>query len=259
MSEFELAGTFRRRVRASLERIWENVLDWEHLPALHASSFAAVELVDLTSEGWRIRLVPQPGDAAAAQFLRLTVDRAGHRYVVETEAGPAASSEIRVQLEPLGVHDTKVVVDYWVPVRDPVRRARIGAGFVAAYERLWDEDETMMRAREAALSTPDNGPAPSRLALGAVAAVAPGLVFAFGRDRFRLVELDGILIAYGVTCPHWLGPLDAVPVVDGCVRCPWRGYTFDVATGRSADGRGLRLARAPSIAIEGGIVIASRR
>ena len=177
----------------------------------------------------------------------------------ESDISGFGNPECRSGLEPLGVHDTKVIVDYWVPVRDPVKRARIGAGFVAAYERLWDEDETMMRAREAALSTPDNGPAPSRLALGAVAAVAPGLVFAFGRDRFRLVELDGILIAYGVTCPHWLGPLDAVPVVDGCVRCPWHGYTFDVATGRSADGRGLRLARVPSIAIEGGIVIASRQ
>lgn len=117
----------------------------------------------------------------------------------------------------------------------------------------------MMRAREAALSKPGNRPAPSRLALGAVAAVAPGLVFTFGRERFRLDELDGILVAHGVTCPHWLGPLDTVPVVDGCVRCPWHGYAFDVATGRSADGRDLRLARAPSVTIEAGIVIAYRR
>lgn len=259
MKNLELAGTYRRRVGASLERIWENVLDWEHLPALHATSFTAVELIDLLSDGWRIRLVAQPGDPAAAQVLRLEIDRACHRYAVTTEIGYGALSEVRVQLEPQGPHDTGVVVDYYVPGYDPARRARIGAGFVEAYERLWDEDEAMMRAREAALSASDHAPAPPSLALGPVAAVAPDMVFAFGRDRFRLVELDGILVAPGVTCPHWLGLLDAVPVDDGCVRCPWHGYRFDVATGRSADGRGMRLAPAPTIVIEAGIVVARRR
>jgi hypothetical protein len=30
-----LAATYKREVHAGIERIWENVLDWEHLPALH--------------------------------------------------------------------------------------------------------------------------------------------------------------------------------------------------------------------------------
>ena len=34
-SELTLAGTYTRALGAGIERIWENVLDWEHLPALH--------------------------------------------------------------------------------------------------------------------------------------------------------------------------------------------------------------------------------
>ncbi|WP_188763939.1 hypothetical protein [Sandarakinorhabdus glacialis] len=93
MTNAFLAGTYWRRVGASLERIWENVLDWEHLPVLHAGSFAAVELIDAGAGGWRIRLTPQPGDARAAQVLRLDVDKAQHGYRVTTEAGPRLSSE----------------------------------------------------------------------------------------------------------------------------------------------------------------------
>ena len=77
MVNLYLAETYRRRVGASLSRIWENVLDWEHLPALHSGSFNAVELVDADSGGWRIRLTPQPGGTADAQVLRLDTDRRG--------------------------------------------------------------------------------------------------------------------------------------------------------------------------------------
>ena len=70
-------------------------------------------------------------------------------------------------------------------------------------------------------------------------------------EPFRLLELvDGALVAHGTICPHWLGPLeDAVPE-NGKLRCPWHGYLFDVRTGASADGRGYRLARAPTVMVD---------
>jgi len=34
-----LAATYTREVTAGIQRIWENVLDWEHLPALHEIYF----------------------------------------------------------------------------------------------------------------------------------------------------------------------------------------------------------------------------
>ena len=92
--------------------------------------------------------------------------------------------------------------------------------------------------------------------LGPAAALVLPRVFAFGPGRFRLLDLDGRLVAHSVTCPHWLGPLDQAIVDHGHIRCPWHGYSFDVATGRSADGRGMRLASAPSVGVENGIVVA---
>lgn len=251
MTELNLAGTYTRDVRASVARIWENVLDWEHLPALHASSFEGCDLIDARADGWRIRL----RTGGTEQLLRLDCDYEGGRYRVTTEAGPGATSEIRVALTPTGPHATDVVVDYHVPVADPERLAMIGRGFVAAYERLWDEDEAMMRHREAALAPRPRIATPDRLDLGAADA---GMVFDFGSGRFRLVETGGVLAAHSAVCPHWLGPLDDAPVVDGSLTCPWHGYRFDVATGRSADGRALRLAAAPRIAVENGRIIACR-
>ena len=34
-------GSYRRRLPVSLVRMYENALDWEHLPHLHESSFSA--------------------------------------------------------------------------------------------------------------------------------------------------------------------------------------------------------------------------
>jgi nitrite reductase/ring-hydroxylating ferredoxin subunit len=48
-----------------------------------------------------------------------------------------------------------------------------------------------------------------------------------------------------------LAPLaDVEPDADGCITCPWHGYRFDIATGLSADGRGLRLGPCPRIDID---------
>lgn len=251
-----LAGTYVRDVAASRERIRENVLDWEHLPALHAGSFAAVELIDADAAGWRIRLSGHGGGTPRVLKLDLAADTSTYRVVTET--GPGAGSEIRVAVTSRGgAAAANVVVEYHVPEADPARLAAIGRGFVAVYTRLWDEDEAMMQARAAALARRVGAPAPSRLDLGAEAQVRARLPIDFdlASERFRLVDLGDGIVAHAATCPHWLGPLDAAPDGDGCVTCPWHGYRFDVRSGRSADGRGLRLARAPSIAIAGGRVL----
>ena len=253
MSGLALAGVYVRDVAASVARIRENVLDWEHLPALHASSFAACELVDADDDGWRVRLTAAGG--GQAQTLKLYIAPDTSRYRVVTEAGPGASSEIRVSVRETAPHACHVHVEYHVPVSDPKVLAMIGTGFVAIYERLWDEDEAMMQAREAALAPRPR--APDRVDLGPAADLALPRDFDLGSGRFRLIHHDGALLVHSRVCPHWLGPLDAPPDGEGCLTCSWHGYRFDATTGRSADGRGLRLASAPRIMVENGIVVAS--
>lgn len=256
-----LAGAYHRVVAGALGRVWENVFDWEHLPALHAADFRAVELLDRGRWGWRVRLVNQPGGEARTQILELRADRAAGAYCATTLSGPGAGTEIRTRLKPLARSRTAVTVEFHVPEHRPERLARIGERYVEIYQRLWAQDEAMIVERERATrARPRRRAFALPKSLGPVAAVRARLplVVSFGGERFRIVDLDGDLVAHAAVCPHWLGPLDATPVVEGCIRCPWHGYAFEVRTGRSADGRGLALAPAPKVVVRDGKVLLTR-
>jgi nitrite reductase/ring-hydroxylating ferredoxin subunit len=177
---------------------------------------------------------------------------------VTTLEGPGAGSEIRVRLTPRAPKETGVEVEFHVHEHRPERLEMIGARYVDVYRRLWDEDEAMMIARERALgrrkrrSMSSNAPK----TLGALADVRAQLPFvvSFGGEQFRLVDLDGAIVAHAATCPHWLGPLDDAAVEGGRIVCPWHGYAFDVASGESCDGRALRLAAPPRVLVADGVV-----
>jgi nitrite reductase/ring-hydroxylating ferredoxin subunit len=201
-------------------------------------------------------------DPAQDSVIELVADRSAGRYVTTTLEGEGAGTEIRVRLTERAAHVVDVEVEFHLPEADPARLARLGAGYAEVYARLWDEDEAMMHAREAALalSTPLAGPGDERIDLGDATTIADALPFDFalaGR-RYRLVCREGELVAYSTVCPHWLGPLDAHADVAGQVRCPWHGYRFDVRSRQCLDVRGLRLAPAPRIAVESGRVVATR-
>lgn len=61
-----------------------------------------------------------------------------------------------------------------------------------------------------------------------------------GKVYFR--EINGRIVVYGKfrgnyfafdsRCPHKGGPLQQGKLIDGKVKCPWHGYTFDVFTGK---------------------------
>lgn len=251
-----LAGTYRRCVNASLARIWENVFDWEHLAHLHDGSFADCVLLDDGPWGWRVTLTPVGG---AAQVVELRADRTNQRYTSTTIDGPGAGTQIRVALTPRAARTVDVLVEFHLPETRPDRLAALGEAYAAIYARLWDEDEAMMQARERALAQRSrSGGTTPPLDLGDSAAVRESLplVFEMGGAPFRLIDFDGRLIAHSTICPHWLGPLDEVSVINGKVRCPWHGYRFDVIGGTCAEHPKLKLAFAPTIRVVDGRVIA---
>jgi nitrite reductase/ring-hydroxylating ferredoxin subunit len=146
----------------------------------------------------------------------VALDRAAHRYHTRTLDGPGTGTDIVTTLTPDGAHATGIEVDFLVPGVAPEAAEAVGGVYRALYAKLWDEDEAMMVRRQALLD----------------GALAPAC---------REVLVDGRAYRFVASCPHLGGPLDGAPVEDGCISCPWHGYRFDVRTGRSADGRGLRL------------------
>ena len=140
---------------------------------------------------------------------------------------------------------------------------KLGKGFVRLYTLLWSQDESMMQVREIALadraSEKGKPSATETISLGMIDDIRPRLpmTIEFGGHRFRIIELDGKLAAHSTQCPHLFGPLDDCAIRDGGIVCPWHGYEFDILTGRSADGRSLRLRQAPTVEIDssGAVVV----
>jgi phenylpropionate dioxygenase-like ring-hydroxylating dioxygenase large terminal subunit len=251
-AELVTAATYERTVGASLERVWENVLDWEHLPWLHARTFESIEKLEAGAAGWRVRLVGAGGGADSEVVL--AADREAGRYVVQTlaEGSGAPGSEIWTSLVADGDDATQVRVEFRVAPLDDDALAAVGRVYVGLYTTLWDEDEEMMRERAERLRELTSPPPDSPLDLGTgeeLRARLPLDVVFEGR-RFRVVAAGDGFSVHAAVCPHMLGPLFEADGEAGVLECPWHGYRFDAEAGRSCDGRSLRLPRAPRVSLD---------
>jgi len=259
-------ATYCRRVGVGIERVWENVLDWEHLPWLHRSSFASIDLIEMRGDGWRARIGLQSGAESQFAEIDLRTERERRRYLTATVAGVGAGTEIWTALDPVAARETAVAVRFCLPDVAPEHITPMGDFYRALYARLWDEDEAMMLRRDQLSGRPRARAAAAALDLDLgsrrdVLDRAPFVVELGGRS-YRVVAVDGEIMAHACVCPHALGPLDEGELNGACVRCPWHGYEFDIRDGRRVDGaasRGngggdLRLGPIPTVAIEGEMV-----
>jgi nitrite reductase/ring-hydroxylating ferredoxin subunit len=250
-ADLVVAANYEREIGASLERVWENVYDWEHLPWLHSQAFDSIEKIAAGDWGWRAR-VELAGGAKAE--IELITDRIARRYVARTFVGAGAPSEIWTALDPIADDRTAIRVEFCVQPMPEEALRKLGKGYVSLYTLLWDQDEEMMQTREDALAHRQISSAEQteRLMLGQIGEVRSRLplMIEFAGRSFRIVELQGELVVHSAECPHRLGPLDDCRVTEGKILCPWHGYQFDIRTGRSSDGRSLRLRTAPRIVLD---------
>jgi nitrite reductase/ring-hydroxylating ferredoxin subunit len=244
-------GTYRRVLPVSLERMYENTLDWEHLPHVHASSFAAIECESAGPWGWRARVTNARG---VSLLLDLRLDRECRRWITRTLEGPNPGSEIWTHAFAVGERRTDVVIDFFVPGIAATDRDAVGAAFSRNYARLYDEDVAMMTERQRQLDqridreTPATGP----LCIGARENLGLPRQVEFRGRTYHVAEVDGELVAHATRCPHQLGPLAATR--DGVVQCPWHGYRFDVRSGACISGQPCRLPPAPTVTVHDGNV-----
>lgn len=243
----QVAAVYERTINASLARAWENVLDWEHLPHLHNSSFSSLELEEAGQWGWRARTKGVPEDTSQETLIELVVDRPNSRYVSRTLAGGLPGMEIWTHFTKADERKTQIRVEFHIPNVDEGGAAKLGNLMLGLYETLWDEDEHMMVERQSALdakTATNKTTAEPLIDLGDVDALTAKLplTIELAGKPVNIVRIGDALHAYSAECPHMLAPLSEVPVDnEGCITCPWHGYRFDVKTGKVTNGKDLSL------------------
>src|SRR5438270_13035669 len=128
-SGLHLAATYVREVEASIARVWENVFDWEHLPALHAEYFCDVRLLEQHARGWQVAVTRQPGGPDRRIVIELDVERERARYRVRTIEGAGAGTEIWTLLATRGADRTAIAVRFYLPQKDPQKLAELGEAY----------------------------------------------------------------------------------------------------------------------------------
>jgi nitrite reductase/ring-hydroxylating ferredoxin subunit len=187
--------------------------------------------------------------------VELRIDRVDARYCARILAGERVGTEIWTLMEAHGPQRTTIEVRIYLRERRPGRLAALGEKYWSSLACLRDQDEAMM-IRWEALSTRSRTrrkASAASLALGQLCELRQRLplLVEFDRKPFRVLELDDrALFAPTTIRQHWLAPLEDAVSKNGKPRCPWHGCLFDVRTGRSADGRGYRLAPGPMVVVD---------
>ena len=221
-------GTYQRIINASLERVWENVLDWEHLPWLHHTSFDYIEVEAAGAWGWRTW-----SNADKTSHIELTVAD-DSSYVARTYQSDRQVSEIWTRLEDQE-GKTAIEVSFWLPDVEDSQVDAFGNAMVSVYTTLWDEDEAMMMERQRRLDEQRDRDTETFLGdasdLRTRLANSELICFQLKGREFQLRLVDDAFVTHASICPHLLGPLADSPIIDNQVTCPWHGYRFDIGSG----------------------------
>ena len=136
-------ATFSKELPISLERMYENALDWEHLPHLHSSSFSYIKLIESGRWGWRAKLGGMPRSRLTDLEVTLTLDRDKYLWITKTVAGFGKGSEVWTRAIPLAERRIKVIVDFYVPKVPAFLKSLYADKYIALYTKLYEEDFTL--------------------------------------------------------------------------------------------------------------------
>lgn len=253
VSQLHYLGNYKRKLPTNMARMMENAHDWEHLPFVHASSFASIDLIDQGDWGWRAK-IGLPG--GGHQLLDLIVDTPKNYWVSTVYAGPGEGVQIHTQATTLSEDEIEVDVRFYLP--EPPADAALNETILSylrdQYRQLYDEDIGLMSGRQSAL----NDRVRWRRGADTDTLVMVGDLDALDRSATTVVETEtgrycvrywqDTWIVHSAVCPHLLGPLDESQINEkGEIQCPWHGYTFHAATGENTDGLCKALKPAPRL------------
>ncbi len=242
-------GGLRWFMPVTLERLYENLLDWQRLPCVHGDEVATVSCRSWGAWGWCADVEDPLGRRAR---IEVNLDRGRQRWTAVWRSGPRAGWRMEALAEPASGAGLRVTVRCLLPSTATRRPDRPGRVWAAWLERFCAADEAMMVERQRQLERRIDRAreAERHLDLGPVGVLPlPSLITLAGRE-FVVAEVSGRLRAFPARCPHQLGPLLADPVDGRTVRCPWHGDRFDVLTGENLSGRPCALSHLPEIRVD---------
>lgn len=246
---------YTRELPINLDRMYENAIDWEHLPFLHSSTFSEINVIESGDWGWIADAYLTPKSRFNKMTLELRVDRSKNRWITKTLSGFGKGTEIWTHAIPVSENKIRVIVDFYVPKLPSFLMAQYAGQYKALYAQLYDEDLWMMAGRQHQLNNLDkarNTPPETSKVLGRLSDIQEEVpfTFEFNHQSYRLVDMEDTLIAHTLSCPHMLGPLQDADITEGILRCPWHGYEFDLRTRKCISGQKCKLAPAPMIKVD---------
>ena len=261
IADLHFLGNYVRRLPTNMARMMENAYDWEHLPYVHPSSFASIDLVESGSWGWRARIGVPGGLEPTHQMLDLLVDAEKNYWVSTVFNGPGEGIEIHTQATTLNEDEIEVDVRFYLPEApgDDAASASILNYMQSQYATLYDEDIDLMQGRQNALEDRSRWrsgkKARSETRIGALSELDRSkthtIETATGRYCVRVWQDEWI--AHSAVCPHQLGPLqDSEIDAEGRISCPWHGYQFNALSGESRSTDCPALEKAPDLVIRDG-------
>ncbi len=256
ISALHYLGNYVRRLPTNMARMMENAYDWEHLPYVHPSSFASIDLVDSGAWGWRARIGVPGGLEPTYQMLDLLVDTDRNYWVSTVFNGPGEGIEIHTQATTLSEDEIEVDVRFYLPdaPADDASASAILGYMQNQYATLYDEDIALMQGRQSALEDRarwrDGRGEKGEILVAELGDLDPSSPISVETDtgRYCVRRWQDKWIVHSAVCPHQLGPLqDSEVDATGLITCPWHGYKFDIVSGNSQDGACSPLAKAPDL------------
>lgn len=244
-SRLHHVGTYKRQVPVSLERMYENALDWAHLPHLHSASFNDIQCLAAGAWGWHATVT---GGSGVHSELELLLDTDCRRWITRNLDGPNVGAEIWTHVFVVNDRVLDLVIDFFVPDVPAAARDKVGLAYARQYEQLYDEDVQMMTERQRQLDRRlDSVDRSQTLTLEAPSPQAGPVPVEFDGRAYRLEWYQDRWILYPALCPHQLGPLHGPINQQGEVVCPWHGYRFDVVSGDATSGGHCRFGPRPQV------------
>ncbi|UTW56552.1 Rieske (2Fe-2S) protein [Kordiimonas sp. SCSIO 12610] len=271
ISKLHYLGNYVRPLPVSMTRMMENAYDWEHLPYVHPSSFAGIELLDSGTWGWRAKTtLPGQADNPVFQHIELLVDCTRNYWATTVLDGPGEGIEIHTQASKqiskqaneleskTGDHGIEVDVRFYLPEKpeDQGFSDALLRMMQVQYQTLYDEDQDLMQGRQEAIDrknisgTSLKDPNQVSIPIAAIEGQLPHILEYKG-TRYCIRKWNNEWVIYAADCPHLLGPLEHSSIdKDGTITCPWHGYKFSIKTGKNCDGKSSALQPAPELSVE---------